>query len=75
MKTKFIKIDGWQDVLNACRHTVNKAPLAKEPSSEFKKGILIAEHGPLERWWLSGFGNRFRPGFPSTGYGISGNAM
>ena len=46
-KTKFVKIDGWNDVLNACRHTVGKEPLDKEPSSKFKKDILIAEHGPI----------------------------
>jgi hypothetical protein len=47
MKTKFIKIDGWNDVLDACRHTVSKAPLNKTPSEKFKKDILIAEHGPV----------------------------
>jgi hypothetical protein len=47
MKTKFIKIDGWDDVLDACRHTVSKAPLNKMPSDKFKKDILIAEHGPI----------------------------
>lgn len=47
MKTKFIKIDGWNDVLDACRHTVSKAPLNKMPSDKFKKDILIAEHGPV----------------------------
>ena len=47
MKTKFIKVDGWIDALNACRHTVGKEPVDKEPSSKFKRDILIAEHSPI----------------------------
>lgn len=52
MKTKFISIDGWKYVLNACRHTVGKAPLEKEPSKKFKEDILIAEHGPIRELWV-----------------------
>lgn len=47
-KTKIIKMKGdWEEVLDDCRFTVGKAPLCKEPSTEFKKSILIAEHSPI----------------------------
>lgn len=48
MKTEIIKVKGdWNEVLNDCRSTVGKAPTAKEPSTDFKKRILIAEHSPI----------------------------
>jgi hypothetical protein len=48
MLTKILKIKGsWQEVLDDCRATVKKIPLGKEPSEEFKKTILIAEHSPI----------------------------
>lgn len=37
----------WQDVLDNCRWTVHKNGLGKEPSDNFKKTILIAEHSPI----------------------------
>lgn len=37
----------WKRVLNAARRTVGKQPLDKEPSDEFKKSILLAEHSPI----------------------------
>lgn len=47
-KTKIIKIKGdWQEVLDDCRFTVGKEPIGKEPSTKFKKEILIAEHSPI----------------------------
>lgn len=47
-KTDIKKIQGnWLDVLNTCRATVKKTPLANEPSIEFKKKILISEHSPI----------------------------
>lgn len=58
MKTEILNWVGeWRDVLNACRNTVNKKFLDKEPSDAFKTGILIAEHSPIRlrsiRWrWL-----------------------
>ena len=58
MKTKLGITGSWEDVVDACRFTVNKAPLGKEPSSEFKKDILIAEHSPIRllgvRWIWEG---------------------
>lgn len=48
MKTEIIKVKGdWQEVVNDCRATVKKPPLGREPSAEWKKAILIAEHDPI----------------------------
>lgn len=48
MRTEILKIKGdWQDVVDGCRATVKKPPLGHEPSTEFKKNILIAEHEPI----------------------------
>ena len=48
MKTTILKIKGdWQEVVDDCRATVKKSPLGKEPSTEFKKRILISEHSPI----------------------------
>lgn len=37
----------WIRVLNAARRTWGKKPINKEPSVEFKKEILLAEHSPI----------------------------
>ena len=48
MKTELKSIKGsWNDVLNRARTTVNKNELDKEPSDEFKRKILRAEHSPI----------------------------
>lgn len=48
MKTEILKIKGdWQEVVDDCRATVGKGELGKEPSTEFKRSILIAEHSPI----------------------------
>ncbi len=48
MKTEILKIKGdWEEVVNDCRATVKKGELGKEPSSSFKRRILIAEHEPI----------------------------
>lgn len=48
MKTEIIKIKGdWEEVVNDCRATVSKGELGHEPSTEFKKAILISEHDPI----------------------------
>lgn len=47
-KTKILKIKGdWQEVVDDCRATVAKPPLGKEPSSKWKKEVLISEHDPI----------------------------
>lgn len=48
MKTEITKIKGdWIEVASDCRSTVGKPPLDHEPSAEFKRKILIAEHSPI----------------------------
>lgn len=48
MKTEILKIKGdWQEVVNDCRATVGKPETGKEPSAEWKRRILIAEHSPI----------------------------
>lgn len=48
MKTKIIKVKGtWDEVLDDCRATVGKEELRKQPSTEWKKKILISEHSPI----------------------------
>lgn len=47
-KTKILKIKGdWQEVVDDCRATVAKPPLGKEPSTKWKKEVLISEHDPI----------------------------
>ena len=53
MKTKIVKIKGdWNEVLNRCRASVKKSPIAKEPSTEFKRKMMIAEHSPIRAMWV-----------------------
>lgn len=48
MKTEIPKIKGgWQEVVNDCRSTVGKPEIGKEPSADFKRRILLAEHSPI----------------------------
>ena len=59
MKTEILKIKGdWQEVVDDCRATVGKDELGKEPSEEFKRGILMSEHSPIRdlivRWRWQG---------------------
>lgn len=55
MKTEIKAIKGsWAEVVDDCRATVGKESLGKEPSEDFKRRILIAEHSPIRditaRW-------------------------
>ena len=46
--TEILKIKGdWEEVVNDCRSTVGKSGLGREPSTGFKRGILLAEHSPI----------------------------
>lgn len=48
MRTKITKIKGdWEEVVNDCRFTVGKEALGKNPSTQFKREILISEHSPI----------------------------
>ena len=54
MKTTVeVEKSGWVKVLNSARTTVGKIAIDKEPSEEFKKGILLAEHSPIRRLKIS----------------------
>ena len=41
------RVTSWKDVLNNARFTQRKEPLDKEPSNNFKRKIIKAEHSPL----------------------------
>lgn len=47
MEIEIKRITSWERVLNACRMTVNKKYLEKEPSDDFKKKLVRSEHSPL----------------------------
>lgn len=47
MRIEITKVTSWKEVLNAARFTQRKKLLDKEPSVEFKKKIIKAEHSPL----------------------------
>lgn len=47
MEIKITRKTSWTDVLNAARFTQRKEDLDKEPSVEFKKKMIKAEHSPL----------------------------
>lgn len=48
MKTDIIKTDcDWTLVKNSCRTTVNKEFTNNQPTTKFKKQILVSEHTPI----------------------------
>ena len=47
MRVEITRITSWKDVLNAARFTQRKKLLNKEPSDDFKRSIIRAEHSPL----------------------------
>lgn len=58
MKIKRMKSsNNWREIADACRTTVGMKPGKREPSSEWKRKILLAEHSPIRllkiRWkWV-----------------------
>jgi hypothetical protein len=47
-KISFLEVlTKWSSVLNSARTTVGKDPIKKDPSSMWKKKILLAEHSPI----------------------------
>ena len=47
-KVTVIKFDvDWTEIKNACRKTISMKDSRIEPSSEWKRNLLIAEHSPL----------------------------
>lgn len=50
MEVKIIDyINNWKHVVNSARTTTGKDETGKEPSSKFKKQILLAEHSPIRQ--------------------------
>ena len=39
--------NNWTQVVNACRTTVGKEAITKEPSTKFKNEVLRSEHSPI----------------------------
>lgn len=53
MKVTILKTKGdWTEILDSARHTVSKKELNKEPSSQWKRRILLAEHSPIRAIWI-----------------------
>ena len=51
---KFLRIVGtWRSVADAARTTIRMAEGTKEPSSKWKKTILLAEHSPVRKLMFS----------------------
>lgn len=48
MKVKVIQDTPWKRALNAARRTVGKQALDKEPSDQWKKKAIMAEHSPIK---------------------------
>lgn len=48
MKTEILKVKGdWIEVVDDCRATVAKPELGHEPSTKFKREMVISEHDPI----------------------------
>ena len=47
MKVEIEQVTDWKRALDAARWTVNKDSAPKEPSNEWKKKVLVAEHSPI----------------------------
>lgn len=53
MEVKFIRIKGtWREIADSARTTVHKEPGKKEPSSIWKRKMLLAEHSPIRQLWI-----------------------
>lgn len=47
MKVEVTRITSWKDALDAARFTQGKPLADKEPSDNFKRKLVLAEHSPL----------------------------
>jgi hypothetical protein len=53
MKVKFLGIRGsWRDVADSARTTINKEAGDKEPSSSWKRRMLLCEHSPIRQLFI-----------------------
>lgn len=41
--------NNWNEVLNACRTTVGKDRIDKQPNNKWRKNLLQAEHSPIRK--------------------------
>lgn len=48
MKVNVIQDTPWSRALNAARRTIGKPPLNKEPSDNWRKMVIMAEHSPIK---------------------------
>ena len=48
MKVNVIQETPWSRALNAARRTIGKPPLNKEPSDNWRKKVIMAEHSPIK---------------------------
>lgn len=54
MEVKFIKIKGtWRDVADAARTTIGMEAGEGEPSSNWKRKMLLAEHSPIRKIYIN----------------------
>lgn len=54
LKINLIESKGsWTSILNAARTTVRKDEVTKEPSSDWKRRVLLAEHSPIRKIVIS----------------------
>jgi hypothetical protein len=54
MKCKFLGVKGtWREVANAANTTINKDAGEKEPSSSWKRRMLLAAHSPIRKITIS----------------------
>ena len=50
MRVDLIGIKGaWREIANSCNTTINKGDGTKEPSSNWKRRLLLAEHSPIRQ--------------------------
>lgn len=53
MKVKFLGVRGtWRDVADSARTTINKEAGEKEPSSSWKRRMLLCEHSPIRQLFI-----------------------
>lgn len=45
--TRLAQVAGWSRALDAARRTAGKEAIGKEPSDEWKRRMLLAEHSPI----------------------------
>jgi len=54
MKAELLKVKGtWSEVRDSARTTIHKEAGTKEPSSSWKRRILLAEHSPIRQLSIS----------------------